>query len=237
MTAFRVIGPGRAGRSLASALTGAGWQARPPLGRADDVRNAAGDVDLVVIATPDASIEAVAAAIRPNDDAVVAHLAGSLGLDVLGTHRRRGALHPLRSIPTPDTDLRGAWFAVAGDPLVEHAVTALEGTFVRVADDDRPLYHAAACIASNHLVALLGQAERVAAEAGVPLAAYLDLVRATVDNVERLGPQDALTGPVARGDAGTVERHRAALPPDEVEAYDAMVDAARRLLRVQVEVA
>jgi len=237
LTAFRVIGPGRAGRSLSSSLTRAGWLARPPLGRDDELGDAARDVDLVVIATPDAVIGAVAAAIRPSESTVVAHLAGSVGLEVLAPHPRRAALHPLRSIPTADTDLRGAWFAVAGDEIVEHAVRHLEGTFVQIADGDRSLYHAAACIASNHLVALLGQAERVAAAAGVPLAAYLDLVRATVDNVERLGPSAALTGPVARGDRATVERHRAALASEELAAYDAMADAARRLLLSRAEVA
>lgn len=236
MRAFRVIGPGRAGLSLSRALAGAGWHARPPLGRADDVRAAARDVDLLVVATPDAAIAPVAAAVEPDESAVVAHLAGSLGLDVLAPHPRPAGLHPLRSIPTAETDLRGAWFAVAGDALVTDVVAALAGSFVRVADADRPLYHAAASIASNHLVALLGQAERVAAAAGVPLAAYLDLVRATVDNVERLGPSAALTGPVARSDWATVDRHRAALPPEERAAYDAMVDAARRLLRPYVEV-
>ena len=85
-------------------------------------------------------------------------------------------------------------------------------------------------IASNHLVALLGQVERVAAAAGVPLEAYLDLVRATLDNVAELGPAAALTGPVARGDWATVDRHLAALDPSEHEAYGAMVALARRLV-------
>jgi predicted short-subunit dehydrogenase-like oxidoreductase (DUF2520 family) len=92
-----------------------------------------------------------------------------------------------------------------------------------VADGDRAAYHAAACVASNHLVALLGSAERIAATAGVPLAAYLDLVRATVENVAELGPEAALTGPAARGDWATIERHRAVLPPRERDAYEALL--------------
>src|SRR5258705_39912 len=103
------------------------------------------------------------------------------------------------------------------------------GLLGRADDADPVAYHAAACIASNRLVALLGQAERVAAEAGVPLDAYLDLVRGTVDNVAALGPAAALTGPVARRDWATVDRHRAALDPSELAAYDAMVELARRL--------
>jgi predicted short-subunit dehydrogenase-like oxidoreductase (DUF2520 family) len=200
---------------------------------------AAVGVDLLVLATPDAAIAGVATEIEPVESTVVAHLAGSLGLDVLAPHPRRAAVHPLVSLPDADVGARrlraGAWFAVAGDPpdalaLVEGLVADLGGRSFTVADADRASYHAAAAIASNHLVALLGQVERVAARAGVPLEAYLDLVRATLDNVTELGPAGALTGPVARGDWATVERHRAALAPDELTAYDAMVAAARRLV-------
>jgi predicted short-subunit dehydrogenase-like oxidoreductase (DUF2520 family) len=229
MPTLRVVGPGRAGGSLMRALGAVGWDVVPALRRGDDLRDAAAGVDLLVIATPDAAVGEIAAAVEPVATTVVAHLAGSLGVDVLGAHPRPAALHPLRSIPTPETDLRGAWFAVAGDPLVGQVVTALGGYRVDVADADRVTYHAAACIASNHLVALLGQVERVAAAAGVPLAAYLDLVRGTVDNVAALGPAAALTGPVARGDDATVVRHLAAIDPSERIAYEAMADAARVL--------
>jgi predicted short-subunit dehydrogenase-like oxidoreductase (DUF2520 family) len=234
VTTTRIIGPGRAGSALARALTGAGWDVAPLLGRGDDIRAAATGVDLLVLAVPDADIGAVAAAVEPTPATVVAHLAGSLGLDVLAPHPRRAAVHPL--VPLPDAELgaqrlRGATFAVAGDFLGRSLVAALGGTAIEVDDLHRTSYHAAACIASNHLVALLGQVERVAAVAGVPLHAYLDLVRATVDNVDRLGPVDALTGPVARGDEATVARHLAALAPDERPAYEAMADQARRLVR------
>jgi predicted short-subunit dehydrogenase-like oxidoreductase (DUF2520 family) len=113
--------------------------------------------------------------------------------------------------------------------MAAEVVTALGGRFVHVDDDHRAAYHAAAAIASNHLVALLGQVERVAAAAGVPLDAFLDLVRGSVDNVAALGPAAALTGPVARGDWDTVARHLAALPPEERAAYEAMAALAARL--------
>jgi predicted short-subunit dehydrogenase-like oxidoreductase (DUF2520 family) len=119
---------------------------------------------------------------------------------------------------------------VAGDPLAGEVVGALDGRPLTVAERDRVRYHAAACIASNHLVALLGQVERIGASTGVPLAAYLDLVRTTVENVAALGPAAALTGPVARGDEVTVARHLAALDADERPAYAAMADQARRLV-------
>ena len=238
MPTLRLIGPGRAGTSLATALGRAGWQVDGALGRHDDVQGAAIGVDLLVIATPDGAIADVATAVEPVDTTVVAHLAGSLGLDVLAPHPRRAAVHPLAALPDAtigaDRLVAGCWFAVAGDPIARRVVDDLGGRAIEVADADRAAYHAAACIASNHLVALLGQAERVAATAGVPLEAYLDLVRATVENVAALGPAAALTGPVARGDTATLARHLDALPAEERAAYEAMVDQARRLTGSEV---
>jgi predicted short-subunit dehydrogenase-like oxidoreductase (DUF2520 family) len=175
-------------------------------------------------------VATVASAVAPAAGCVVAHLAGALGLDVLEPHARRASIHPLRSLPTTTSDVAGAWFAVAGDPLAAEVVADLDGRFVDVADGDRVAYHAAAVMASNHLVALLGAVERVAATAGVPLDAFLDLVRGTVDNVAVLGPAAALTGPVARGDWETVRRHVEALPADERPTYEALSAAALQLL-------
>jgi len=230
---FRIVGPGRAGESLGRALARAGWARHGDLRRGDDPAGACRGVDLVVLATPDAAIAEVAAAVEPDPTTVVAHLAGSLGLDVLATHPRPAALHPLVSLPSPDLGATrlaaGAWFAVAGDPLVQRAADDLGGRWFEVADVDRATYHAAAAVASNHLVALLGQVERLASGIGVPPEAYLDLARASLDNVAALGPAAALTGPVARGDWATVARHLDALPADERPAYLALAEAAARL--------
>jgi predicted short-subunit dehydrogenase-like oxidoreductase (DUF2520 family) len=241
MPALRIIGNGRAGGALSLALEARGWVVRGRLGRTDAVDDAAQGVDLLVISTPDASIADVAVSVRPTDDGttVVAHLAGSLGLDVLrdAGHPRVAAIHPLVSLPNAELGAErlaaGAWFAVAGDPLAEGVVEVLGGHAFEVADEDRAAYHAAACIASNHTVALLGQVERISASIGVPMDGYLDLVRATIENVAQLGAPAALTGPAARGDWPTIERHRralSALGADEVATYDAMVRAARRLV-------
>src|SRR5204862_3683083 len=101
---------------------------------------------------------------------------------------------------------------------------------VEVADADRAAYHAAASIASNFLVTLEGAAERLAATAGVDRAALAPLVRATVGNWAEHGAEKALTGPIARGDAETVARQRAAVEdrtPEGVELFDALADATR----------
>ena len=221
---------------MAAALSEVGWRVHPVLGRsasADHVAGATAGAELVLIATPDASVPDVAAAIEPSETAVVAHLAGSLGLDAVAEHPRPAALHPLVALPNPAVGARrlrgGGWFAVAGDPLVRQVVADLGGRSFEVADADRAAYHAAAVVASNHLVALLGQAERIASSAGVPFAALIDLVRTTVDNVDDLGPTAALTGPAARGDNDTIRRHLEAISPAEHAAYEAMCEQARRL--------
>jgi predicted short-subunit dehydrogenase-like oxidoreductase (DUF2520 family) len=233
---LRTIGRGRAGGSLDRALSAVGWEVRPSLGRGDDVSAAADDVDLVLIATPDGTVAEVAAAVRPNPDAVVAHVSGSLGLAPLHGHPRPAVLHPLVALPDAERGaarLPGSWFglAVDGDPLADEVVAALEGRAVHVAEGDWIRYHAAAVIAANHLVALLGQVERVAETIGVPLAAYLDLAAGSLDDVAELGPAAALTGPVRRGDQATVARHLASLPEDERAAYQALSEQAARLCR------
>jgi predicted short-subunit dehydrogenase-like oxidoreductase (DUF2520 family) len=101
-----------------------------------------------------------------------------------------------------------------------------------VADQDRVAYHAAASIASNFLITLEAAAERLAATAGVDREALIPLVRATVENWATLGAEDALTGPVARGDAQTVERQRAAVAertPELLALFDALAGATRAL--------
>ena len=234
MTRVRIIGPGRAGGSLGAALTDAGWEVLPPVGRGGDVAGASEGVDLVVVATPDAVVAEAAAAVRPRAEVVVAHLSGSLGLAALAPHERRAVVHPLVALPDVvrgAARLPGAWFGLAaeGDPLGDAVVRVLGGRAVTVAEGDWSRYHAAAAMAANHLVALLGQVERVAASIGVPLDAYLDLARGSLDDVAALGPAAALTGPVRRGDAATIERHLAALPDDERAGYEAMAAEAARL--------
>jgi predicted short-subunit dehydrogenase-like oxidoreductase (DUF2520 family) len=216
-----------------------GYEVLGALGRDDVVSDAAVGADVVVIATPDAAVAATAAAIDPVATTVVLHLSGSLGLDVLGRHPRRGGLHPLVPLPDPDRGavrLRsGVAFAVAGDPVARSMALALGGQVVEVDDRSRAAYHAAASIAANHVVALMGQVERVAGEAGLPLAVFSGLVGAALEDAMALGPAAALTGPAARGDWETIARHRAVLAgmaqgPSELDAYDAMVDQARRLV-------
>jgi predicted short-subunit dehydrogenase-like oxidoreductase (DUF2520 family) len=229
-----IIGAGRAGSSMARALRDVGYRVEGPVGRGYDVSNLDRAIDTVIIATSDDAIAGVASKVDASPERLVLHLSGSLGTDVLAPHVRRGTLHPLVPLPTVDLGAArlkgGITFAVAGDDEVRTMVAHLGGKVVDVADEDRARYHAAACIAANHVVALLGHVERVAASAGLPLEAFLDLTRSAIDDVESFGPRNALTGPVARGDWSTLDRHLEAMDPAERASYRAGVGMALELL-------
>jgi len=233
MPSIRIIGPGRAGTSLAAALSARGWEFAGFRRRGDDVSDAAQGVDLLVVATPDDAIAEVAAAVTPAAGTTVVHLSGSLGLDVLAPHPLRAAVHPLVPLPNGEVGAArlcsGVTFAVAGAPAARDVVASLGGRLVEVADQDRSAYHAAACIAANHVVALLGQVERVAATVGLDLASFLPLTRAALDDVAMLGAPAALTGPARRGDWATLSRHLDALPEAERPGYQAGAALATRL--------
>jgi predicted short-subunit dehydrogenase-like oxidoreductase (DUF2520 family) len=252
-----LVGPGRAGTTIAIALNAQGWRVTGVAGRAPDAPSTlttAACLDapptllsgigygahLVVVATPDAAIEPVATACVASleEDALVIHLAGSRGLEVFDALRaartdiRVGALHPLQSFPSTSAGLErlaGSYAAIAGDPEVEEIATDLELRTFRVDDAVRAQYHAAAVVASNHIVALLGQVERMAQAADVPFEAFAPLVLASVENAFRLRPERALTGPVARGDLATVRSHLETLDPGERDAYRALAREAARL--------
>lgn len=227
----RIVGNGRAGGSLAGALED---RASVEVVGRGDLTGAAEDVDMVVLAVPDRAIAECAASIEPGA-AVVIHLSGVTGLDVLAPHLRVGSLHPLVSFPDTTQGarrLRGAWMAVAGDPMVDELARVLDGRTFRIADDRRALYHATACVASNHLVALMGQVERLAALLGVPPQPFLELAAGAMANAVATGAAGALTGPVSRGDWDTVRRHVAALPPAERPPYLALAAEAAALAGV-----
>lgn len=255
---FALVGPGRAGTAVSLALVASGVRALGVAGRAPDARSTrrladrlgvpavtadevGRDAELVVIATPDAAIEAVATKVAPSlrHGALVLHLSGARGVEALTPIAIArpdvlvGGLHPLQTLPAIDdavpTSLAGAWAAVAGPPIVTELARLLGMQPFTIDDRHRAQYHAAATIASNHFVALLGQVERVATNAGVSFAVFEPLIRATVDNVMVRGPRAALTGPVARGDIATVIRHLDALPPAEQAAYRALAIAALQL--------
>jgi predicted short-subunit dehydrogenase-like oxidoreductase (DUF2520 family) len=221
-----VVGAGRLGTALASALHAAG-----PFGRGWD---GAGH-DVVLLCVPDAEMAAAAGAVAPRSGLLVGHCSGATGLDVLAPHEAF-SLHPLMSVPREGADLRGAGGAVAGTTsralATARALAARLGLdVVEVADGDRAAYHAAASAASNFLVTLEDAAERLL-PAGAGRELLVPLVRATVEHWATLGPERALTGPIARGDLATVARQRAAVAeraPDLLALWDELAAATARL--------
>ncbi|GMU41229.1 MAG: oxidoreductase [Chloroflexota bacterium] len=207
--------------------------------------------DVVYLAVPDREIAPLAARLswRPGQAAV--HHSGALGLEALAGATDRGALagclHPLQTFPagTPPQEapalFRGITCGIeAPEPLgarLEALAGALGARSVRLEGVDRAAYHAAAVFASNDAVALMAAAARTWSAAGLsPEAAreaLAPLLLAAARNVAALPLERALTGPVARGDVETVERHLAALTttPDLAALYRAL---AAELLRLDL---
>jgi predicted short-subunit dehydrogenase-like oxidoreductase (DUF2520 family) len=222
------------GIALAEALRAAGYEVDGPHGRG--ARGA--DADAVLLCVPDGQIADAVARITPGP--LVGHCSGATGLDVLASHEAF-SLHPLMTVTSEGAEFAGAGAAVAGSTprglaLAEELARALHMRPVEVSEADRPAYHAAASIASNFLITLEGAAERLGATVGLERRQLVPLVRATVENWARLGPERALTGPVARGDEATIDRQRqavAAAAPELLELFDALVRATRDLVAHQ----
>jgi predicted short-subunit dehydrogenase-like oxidoreductase (DUF2520 family) len=185
---------------------------------------------------PDDALVDVAGALGVPKNTVVAHCAGSRTLSVLAPHARVGSLHPLVALANAEvgaTRLIGATYCVAGDELVHEIVRSLSGRWFTLADDQRAAYHAAACVAANHLVTLMGHVERLAQGAGLELADFLPLATSSLCDVARDGPALALTGPASRGDLVTIDAHLAA----ERATYVALANAALSLAERRAAVA
>ncbi len=209
---------------------------------------AAGRGDLVLLAVPDDALGPVALELAEGGSmrrgAWAVHVSGAAGLEILAplvaAGARRLAMHPLQTVPDVESAIQGIpGSAVAitaddeeGAALGERLALEIGGRPFRLADERRPLYHAAAVFASNYVITAAGVAEALFREAGVPdpVAALLPLVRSSLDNVARLGPAAALTGPAVRADAGTVARNLEALRDAAPHAVPAYVELCRLAL-------
>ncbi len=182
--------------------------------------------DLVFLAVPDDAIAAVCEHLqwRPGTNAV--HCSGALSIDVLAAARDAGAgtgsCHPLQTLTGADGDagrLDGCVFGIEADePLrstLQEIVRRIGGEPLVLEAGDKPLYHAAAVLISNYVVTLAAVAADLWSTFGYDrasaLQSLLPLLRGTVDNLDERGLPGALTGPIARGDAVTVQRHMNAL--------------------------
>jgi len=225
-----IVGRGRMGEALASALANAGVPVRGPAGRGATGEGAA----IVLLCVPDREIENAAHLVA--DGPVVGHVSASAPLDLLAPHERFG-IHPLLSVVGRGADFEGATCAIDGSSARALGIARALADRLRmkprvIPADQRALYHATASAASNFLVTLEGMAERLGGLAGIDRAALAPLVRAAVDNWLERGAAAALTGPIARGDEETAARQRAAVAeraPDLVPLWDALATGTREL--------
>lgn len=232
-----IVGRGRVGGALARALVDAGHVVDGPAGRGE---TPAGEV--VLLCVPDAEIAAAAATVAGSGAAFVGHTSGATPLAALEAAGAQSfGLHPLQTIASPDADLRGCGCAIGGATpaaldLARRLARELGMRPIEIDDSQRPAYHAAASIASNFLLTLEAAAESVAAGAGLGPDDARELlgplVRQTVENWLAAGPQEALTGPVARGDEATVAAQREAVArtaPELLNLFDELVACTRAL--------
>lgn len=211
-----VIGAGRAGTAIAARLRERGV-------------SVGDDGALRLLCVPDRAIADVARSIAPGP--WVAHVSGATPLSELAPHTRRFSVHPLQTLVEArgPEQLDGAWAAVTGesDDALAYARELAETLGLRpfvLADDRRALYHAGAAIASNYLVTLHRAASLLLEDADAPPEALIPLMERTIANGFEL------TGPIARGDTATVERHLAAIQRAEPELerlYVALAEATR----------
>jgi predicted short-subunit dehydrogenase-like oxidoreductase (DUF2520 family) len=231
-----VVGGGRAAGSLLASLRRARVTASSISSRGAIVID--GDVDVVLVAVADHAIATVASSLQLRGRPLIAHVAGSLGRDVLGGHPRRGVFHPLASLDGAAPVPAGCLCACDADndddeACLEALATRLRLAPARVGDADRARYHAAAVIAGNLATGLLqlgiDELQRIGIDDDVAREALARLLLSTATRAVDAPLARALTGPVARGDVATVARHLAVLDDDTTRA------AYRLLTRVLVE--
>lgn len=201
----------------------------------------------ILIAVPDDAIPVVAAKLAADGltGSVVLHTSGAAGPEALNVLRQSGnavgVFHPLQTVPSAERGIEtlpGSTYAFAGDArAVDWArtlVARLGGKPLEIDPRRWAHYHAAAVMACNYQVTLIDAALELMAGIGraEALAALAPIVRATTENVLSLGPEKALTGPIARGDVGTIRRHLAALGDAEPRTRDLYISAGLRTVAI-----
>ncbi len=204
--------------------------------------------DHLLLAITDSALPTVAQQLAEDGfTGTVLHTSGSAGLNPLAplaaTGGSIGVLHPLQTVPNPEqgvTTLPGSYFTIGGDSQAvawaAGIVALLEGHPLQIAADAWPLYHAAAVMASNYQCALIDSALelliRSGLDSGLALSAIAPIVSAATQNILSSGPENALTGPIQRGDTGTVQAHLTALKKASPETRQLYAAAGLRTLPI-----
>jgi predicted short-subunit dehydrogenase-like oxidoreductase (DUF2520 family) len=246
------IGAGKVATTLAVALSNKGYSVVAASSRSQEsarklanrirgchaCRNnqeVADNADIVFITTPDDVIASVAAEVNWHPGQSAIHCSGAYSTDILASARKSGAavgaFHPLQTFASfRQGNLSDITFALeAEEPLLttlKEMATILNGRWIELKAGDKVLYHAAAVFACNYLVTLvktatdLWQSFNIPPEQSIP--ALLPLMRGTMNNIDAIGIPQCLTGPIARGDAGTIKKHLSELQkaaPELVTTY------------------
>lgn len=201
------------------------------------------EADLLFLTVPDDALGAVAGSIHLYSGQAIVHTSGVLPASVLApamaAGTEAGSFHPLvafTDVAAGRAALPGAVVAVEGDegllPLLEEIAVAVGARPVRVTAAGKAAHHAAATMAAGEFVALLDVVDHLAAAAGIEagerLGTYESLARQALEAAARLGPEAALTGPIVRGDLGTVRLHLDALRRADPAGIAVYVALARR---------
>jgi predicted short-subunit dehydrogenase-like oxidoreductase (DUF2520 family) len=182
--------------------------------------------EMVFITTPDDVIARVCSEVQWHEGQSVVHCSGAHSVDILESARRLGAsvgsFHPLQTFASVDQAIRnlpGTTFALEAEEsllsTLKELAELLNGDWVELRPGDKVLYHTAAVFACNYLVTLVKLAQDLWKDFGVSskeaTRALLPLIKGTINNIDNIGLPDCLTGPVARGDLGTIDRHLSTL--------------------------
>ncbi len=204
--------------------------------------------ELIFITTPDDTIASVASEIQWHRGQSVVHCSGALSTDILESAKRIGArvgaFHPLQTFASVEQaieNIPGSTFAVeAEEPLLsilKDMATTLDCHWIELKANDKVAYHAAAVIACNYLVTLVKLATDLWQSFNIPQSqatqALLPLIQGTIHNIDTVGIPQCLTGPIARGDTGTIKKHLDALQ----EVAPALVSTYRELGRQTIPIA
>ncbi len=204
--------------------------------------------ELVFITTPDGAIGTVASETKWHPGQSVVHCSGADSVAVLEPARKSGAqtgaFHPLQtfaSVQQAINNIPGSTFAIeAEEPLrstLKEMATALDGTWIELKASDKVLYHAAAVMACNYLVTLVKLATDLWQTFNIPTnqaaKTLMPLLQGTLNNINNVGIPQCLTGPIARGDTGTIKKHLDALQ----KTAPAVLSTYRELGRQTIPVA
>lgn len=197
----------------------------------DDISRLPSGLDLIIISVTDAAVSDVAVQL-PVTDAIVAHTSGSIPLDVLSHHPRRGVFYPLQTF-SKDVDVKMKdvpFFIESADTgtleELESLAREISPKVFRADSATRAKLHIAGVLSSNFPIYLLEMARQILAEAGLPLDTVRPLAEATVSKAFTTSPLDALTGPARRGDISVIRRQSATFSnPLEKAVYDSLSNA------------